>query len=123
VLASAAVLLAVIEADAGIFSVPSKVLSYLAAGRPILLAVPVENLAARTVLRAQAGLVVPPGDHAGLVHALGQILDDNTRRERLGRNARLHAERAFDIETIGDKFERLWSDLGAPLATPSRRAA
>ena len=47
-----------IEADAGKFAVPSKVPSYMCAGRPILLAAPKENLAARTVARANAGIVV-----------------------------------------------------------------
>jgi colanic acid biosynthesis glycosyl transferase WcaI len=113
VLASAAVVLAVIEPDAGIFSVPSKVLSYLAAARPILLSVPPENLAARTVLRAEAGLVVPPGDGPGLARGLGRLLDDDVLRRQLGRNARIHAERTFDIERIADRFEGLWRGVEA----------
>ena len=51
VLASADVLVALLESDAGAYSVPSKVLTYLAAGRPILGAIPAENLAARTIRR------------------------------------------------------------------------
>ena len=43
VLATADVLVAMIEADAGTFAVPSKVLSYMCAGRPILLAAPRAN--------------------------------------------------------------------------------
>jgi len=109
VLGAAAVVLAVIEPDAGIFSVPSKVLSYLAAGRPILLAVPPENLAARTVLRAEAGLVVQPGDTAGLIAAAQHLLDDATLRERQGRNARAYAASTFDIGAIADRFEGVWS--------------
>ena len=57
-LAMADVLIATIEAEAGTFAVPSKVLSYLCAGRPILLAAASENnLAARTVKQANAGIV------------------------------------------------------------------
>jgi colanic acid biosynthesis glycosyl transferase WcaI len=62
VLGTADVLLATIEADAGMFAVPSKVLSYLCAGRPILLAAANSNLAAETVRRANAGIVVDPAD-------------------------------------------------------------
>ena len=51
VLASADVLIAILEPDAGVFSVPSKVLSYHCAGRPILAAIPAENLAARIIER------------------------------------------------------------------------
>ena len=43
VLASADVLVALLESDAGAYSVPSKVLTYLAAGRPILGAIPAEK--------------------------------------------------------------------------------
>ena len=43
VLGSADVLVAILEPDAGVFSVPSKVLSYFCAGRPVLLAVPVKT--------------------------------------------------------------------------------
>ena len=40
------ILLTLLDADAGAFSVPSKVLSYLCAGRALLAAVPSDNLAA-----------------------------------------------------------------------------
>ena len=60
VLASADILVAMIEPDAGDFSVPSKVLSYLCAGRPIVLAAPSSNLAASIVKEAGAGIVVEP---------------------------------------------------------------
>ena len=59
-LGSADALVALLEPSAGTFSVPSKVLSYLCAGRPILAAIPPENLAARTIERSGSGLVVPP---------------------------------------------------------------
>lgn len=126
VLASAAVVLAVIEPDAGIFSVPSKVLSYLCAGRPILLAVPAENLAARTVAGAEAGLLVQPGDTQGLIAAATRLLDEPGLRERLGRNARAYAERTFAIDAIADRFESLWVEpnlLGAKGPEPQRRVA
>jgi glycosyltransferase involved in cell wall biosynthesis len=120
VLATASVVLAVIEPEAGIFSVPSKVLSYLCAGRPILMAVPQENLAARTVLRAEAGLCLAPGDHDALVAAARRLLDDEILSLRYARNARAHAERHFAIGGIADRFEAIWSDGRSPAR---RRAA
>ena len=89
-MAAADVLVAVLEPDAGVFSVPSKVLAYLCGGRPVLLAVPPENLAARIVARETAGLVVPPDDAAGfLAHAETLMArsdlrdDDGPQRPRL----------------------------------------
>ena len=67
VLASADVLLAILEPEAGAFSVPSKVLSYHCAGTPILAAIPGENLAARIIVGAGSGVVVEPTDEAAFV--------------------------------------------------------
>lgn len=107
VLASADVLVAILEQEAGVYSVPSKVLSYLCAGRPILLAVPEENLAARTVIEAGAGVVVRPGDTQALLREAEALRRDPERRSRMGRAARDYAERNFDLDRIADKFEEV----------------
>jgi glycosyltransferase involved in cell wall biosynthesis len=107
VLGSADVLVAILEADAGVFSVPSKVLSYLAAGRPVLLAVPRENLAARIVIECGAGLVVEPADVAAFCRAAEQLIASPDERQRLGAAGRFYAEEHFDIGRIGDRFEAI----------------
>lgn len=107
VLASADVLLAILEPDAGVFSVPSKVLTYLCAGRAILLAIPSENLAARIVLRSGSGVVVPPTAPTAFVHEAVSLLADDKRRGEAARNARTYAETTFDIERITDRFEAI----------------
>ena len=107
VLASADVLVALLEPDAGSFSVPSKVLTYLCAGRPLLVSVSEDNLAARVVERSRGGLVVPPSDSAALVASAGALHADADRRNELGLRARAYAERAFDLEAIADRFERV----------------
>jgi glycosyltransferase involved in cell wall biosynthesis len=107
VLATGDVLIALVEADAGSFSVPSKVQSYLCAGRPILLAAPADNLAARVVAREAAGIVVGPYDQDGFVAAAIRLRDDPALRERMGANARAYAERTFHIMTIVDRFEEV----------------
>jgi colanic acid biosynthesis glycosyl transferase WcaI len=106
-LASGDVLIAVLERDAGVFSVPSKVLTYLCAGRPLLLAVPSQNLAARVVDRAGAGVVVTPEDTTGVVAAISRLLDEPSERAQMGARARAYAERTFDLGTIADRFESL----------------
>jgi colanic acid biosynthesis glycosyl transferase WcaI len=107
VLGSADVLVAILEADAGVFSVPSKVLSYHCAGRPLLLAVPGENLAAKIVVECGAGLVVEPADVAGFCVAARQLADSPQLRDQFGAAARQYAETNFNIETITDRFEAI----------------
>ncbi len=105
VLASADVLLALLEAEAGRFSVPSKVLTYLCAGRPLIAAVAPENLAARVLERSGAGILVPPTGAAALLAAADELLADPDRREELGRRGRAYAEATFDIEAVAARFE------------------
>jgi colanic acid biosynthesis glycosyl transferase WcaI len=107
VLASADVLVAVLEPEAGAFSVPSKVLTYLCAGRPLLGALPADNLASRVVERSGGGVVVPPRDAGALVGAAEELLGDPERRALLGRAARAYAEKTFDLAAITDRFERV----------------
>ncbi len=109
-LGSASVLVAVLEPEAGVMSVPSKVLSYLCAARPVVLSVPPENLAARIVARKGAGVVVPPGDAEAFVDATLALLADDARRQRMGAAGRAYAERAFDLEAITDRFETVLRD-------------
>ena len=108
VLASADVLVALLEHEAHAFSVPSKVLTYLAAGRPILGAIPEANLAARTIRAAGAGAVVDPLDRDGFVAAARGLLADPQSRAGAGRAARAYAEQNFDIEAITDRFESIF---------------
>ena len=111
VLGSADVLLSIIEAEAGIFSVPSKVLSYLCAGRPIVLSAPDANQAAATLRISGAGCSVEPGRREKFCDAVCAYLDDEGKRNEHGRNGRAYAERAFDIQVITDRFERLFNEV------------
>lgn len=108
VLATGDVLIAIIEPEAATFSVPSKILSYMCAGRPILLASPLDNLAARTVVGANAGIVVPPDDVEKVVFAAKLLYSNSTLRESYGRNGRSYAERSFDILSICKAFEAVF---------------
>jgi glycosyltransferase involved in cell wall biosynthesis len=104
VLGSADVLLAVLEHDAGAFSVPSKVLTYLCAGRAILAAIPTANLAARLLREAGAGMVVDPLDGDAFLNAARRLVDDSSARAGHGAAARAYAEQTFDIDAIADRF-------------------
>lgn len=107
VLATGDVLMALLEPDAGVFSVPSKVLSYLCAGRPVLLAIPVENLAARIVEQQQAGRIIPPDEPAAFAREAQHLIHNEALRHRLGINARRYAETTFDIDAITGRFEQI----------------
>lgn len=110
VLGAADVLLATLHGDAGRYSVPSKVLTYLCARRPLLISVPADNLASRVVAEHQAGIVVEPGDPRAFLDAARRLHASSHERERLGANARRYAETHFAIEPIADRFDRVLRD-------------
>jgi putative colanic acid biosynthesis glycosyltransferase WcaI len=122
ILGSADVLVALLEQTAGTFSVPSKVLSYLCGGRPILAAIPPENLAARTIERAGAGLVVSPTDEEAFLVAAKRLRVEHALRHEAGRAARAYAELTFDTDRITDRFETVIDRAVARRSgVPSRR--
>ncbi len=111
VLGAADVCLALLEPDAGAFSVPSKVLAYLAAGRPVVAAVPAENLAAEVLGTSGGGIVVGAGDREGFAAAVRSLLADPDRARAMGAAGRAYAEESFDVERIADRFESLLAEV------------
>jgi colanic acid biosynthesis glycosyl transferase WcaI len=107
VLGSAEVLVAILEANAGRYSVPSKILTYHCASRPILAVIPADNAAASTLRTSGGGIVVSPTDRSGAVRALLDLLGDAERRSRLALAGRKYAEEAFDVRRVGAHFERI----------------
>lgn len=92
-------------------SVPSKVLAYLAAGRPVLAAVPRDCETARLLQRARAGIIVPPGDAPGLAAAIRSLAADREQARRLGQAARDHAVRELSRDAALAAYERCFLTL------------
>lgn len=112
VLATADILVTILEPSAGVFSVPSKVLTYHCAGRPLLAAVPCDNLCARIIETAGSGIVADPADAGDFVAKALQLLDDEQQRRGLGAAARRYADDTFDITRIGDAFASVLTAQG-----------
>ncbi|SRR5579883_733120 len=107
VMGAADVLITLLDSDAGAFAVPSKTLSYLCAARPILMAAPPINMAAKVIHKAKAGLVVSPDSTDGFVAAAKKLMDNPEKRISYAQNARSYAEYNFNIEHIADRFLNL----------------
>jgi glycosyltransferase involved in cell wall biosynthesis len=104
VLGASDVLIALLDSDAGGFAVPSKILSYLCAGRAIILAAPRENHAAAVIEQADAGVVISPDSASDFVNAARRLMENGELRARYAANARAYAERSFNIESIAERF-------------------
>jgi colanic acid biosynthesis glycosyl transferase WcaI len=109
VLASADVLVATLESEAGHFAVPSKILNYLCAGRPVLLSAPETNLAAEVIKRSGAGCVADPDSPTAWTDAALLLASDPKLRSVLGARARHYAKASFDISEIAIAFEQTFT--------------
>jgi glycosyltransferase involved in cell wall biosynthesis len=110
VLASGDILVAALDPAASEFSVPSKILTYLAAGRPIVASIPAHNDAATTIRESGAGFVSDPQNAGGFIEDVFRLARDRDLRLAMGANGRKFAEAHFAIEERAGRFERLISD-------------
>ncbi len=108
VLATGDVLVVLLDQQAGAFSVPSKTLSYLCAGRPILGLMPAENAAADLVSRTGGAVFAPAASDIPAAAAwVADLLGDASRRADVGEAARELAESEFALATCADRFEAI----------------
>ena len=88
-------------------TIPSKVQSYLACGKPIIGALDGEG--ARVILDSKAGLVAPSGDSKKLAKKIFEFYHINKQdREKLGENARKYYEEHFEREKLLTKLVDLF---------------
>jgi colanic acid biosynthesis glycosyl transferase WcaI len=107
VLASADISMVILKKGIGTASLPSKILSIMASGRPILISVEAESESWRLIERAEAGIWVPPEDPMQLADAILMLRQKSDLRERLGHNGRCWAEQHHSAQYAAEQFERL----------------
>ena len=89
------------------YAYPSKTMTYLAEGLPLLVIVEQDSELARTVAAEGIGYSVAHGDTAGLDSALHRIVGQKGNMERMKARAKLVGERDFGL---GQKLDR-WTEL------------
>lgn len=111
VLASADIILTILEEDAGAYCVPSKLWSSFCAGKPSVLVVPADNLASRVTIKNRTGLVLEKHSPRLLADTLLKIRKDKTLLHSMGVNARRFAEHNFQIKNIAARFETIFTEI------------
>jgi len=107
VLASGDLLIGMLDYDASVYCVPSKVLTYYCSGRPSLLVLSKENLAARTTLENGLGFVIEPNNIDELYTLINKLVESPLQLEEYGKKARDYAELNFSSEKIIDHFIKI----------------
>jgi glycosyltransferase involved in cell wall biosynthesis len=109
--ASADVMLVTLRRDpAFALTIPSKVQSYLACGRPIIAALDGEG--ARVIEESGAGIAVRAGDSGALAAGVLKLYHmPRQERETMGRRGRLYFEQHFERELLLSRLEQWMRDL------------
>jgi glycosyltransferase involved in cell wall biosynthesis len=88
---------------------PNKVFDYMAAGRPVVLAI--DGVIRKVVEDARAGVAVPPGNARALADAVRGLADDPAAARKMGARGRKVVERDFSREEQAREMERLMQEM------------
>ena len=89
---------------------PNKVFDYMAAGRPLIMAI--DGVARQVVEQAKAGIFCPPGNPARLAEAVRELAADPVRARQMGANGRRYIEEHFDRAELARQLVQLIEMLG-----------
>jgi glycosyltransferase involved in cell wall biosynthesis len=73
---------------------PNKVFDYLAAGRPVILAI--DGVIRKVVEEAEAGIFVPPGDPEAMAQAILKLQANHELARKMGLSGRRYVQEHFD---------------------------
>ncbi|MDI6855072.1 MAG: glycosyltransferase family 4 protein [Deltaproteobacteria bacterium] len=111
VLAASDVCLATLRKEVKTPVVPSKILSIMAAGRPVLASLPLEGDAPRLVDQARCGLCVPPGEPEELARAILALYRQPDLTDEMGRNGRRYAVHHLSLAKCAEQLENLFRQI------------
>jgi colanic acid biosynthesis glycosyl transferase WcaI len=92
-------------------SVPSKVLGYMAAARPIVTAVDANCDTAAMIRQAGCGVVVHPGNGVALAKGVLHYYKESEKRKKAGEKGRSFYLKHFEKKIVIQKYHDLLSDL------------
>ena len=104
VLASADIHLVPLRTGLGDMSVPSKIYSVFAAGRPVIASVDPGTEIERIVNESEGGIVVPPDDFDSFIFELEGLIENSELRAEMGIKARVWLEKWYSSQTIADSY-------------------
>jgi glycosyltransferase involved in cell wall biosynthesis len=88
---------------------PNKVFDYMAAGRPVLLAI--DGVIRQVVDEARAGLFVPPGDPTALTDAILALAGDPALGKKMGLAGRACIEKKFSRELLSAQLCQVLTEM------------
>lgn len=109
--AAADAMLLTMQADYPDSSVPSKLISYLAAGRPVICAAGTDSTVTAIIRETGSGIPVAAEDAEGVAAAIIRLLDHPSEADRMGERARRCFEERFTFERAYRSLRPLLFDV------------
>lgn len=91
--------------------VPSKIMSIMAAGKPIVAAMDVKGDAPKLIHEADCGFALTPADSDALARTVVELKADAANASRLGQNGRAYAEAHLSIEAAASRYTSILANL------------
>ncbi len=91
--------------------VPSKILSIMAAGKPLVACMNPQGDAAEVIRAARCGFVLPAGDAAGLAEAILRLRRESSLCTELGRNGRAYCVENFSLARCAQRYVGLFTEM------------
>jgi len=104
VLATADIHLVPLRTGLGDMSVPSKIYSVFAAGRPVIASVDPGTEIERIVVESEGGISVAPDDFDSFIFELEGLIENSELRAEMGIKARVWLEKWYSSQTIADSY-------------------
>jgi colanic acid biosynthesis glycosyl transferase WcaI len=100
----------------GRFSVPSKILGYMASARPVIASVDTDSDTKRIIEKSNCGICVDAEDAEGLKRAILDLYHDRRKAQELGRNGRDFMKKHCDRKEVTAQYQSLFiSCVGSAL--------
>jgi len=109
VLAISDIFVAPILSTFDIADIPLSILEAMAAGKPVI----ASNIGGipEIIEHQKNGILVEPGDSEALADAIVSLLENKDEKERIGRNARIHAKQYFSTKRVAEEYEKVYEEI------------
>jgi len=88
---------------------PNKVFDYMAAGRPVVLAI--DGVIREVVEAAECGIFADPGDATALANAIKTLAADPARSQEMGLSGRRYIEEHFDRAALAEQLMGILEEM------------
>ncbi len=103
--------------------IPSKLLTYMAAGKAVLCAANAESEASRLIREAQCGAIVEPENPRALAEQAQALRANPALRQAMGANGRAYAENNFSKAEVLRLYDCFFASFAKPQSAPVTVAA